>query len=91
MDFPFPKYPWSFHSSGTVQYFSQCSPLLLFLSQKNEMEKKFQELEAGVICPSTNPYSYIIVMGIHVDISGHPPITTGSKQSFRNLLFLAVF
>jgi hypothetical protein len=28
---------------------------------------------------------------IQVDISGHPPIPTGSKQFFGNLLFLAVF
>jgi hypothetical protein len=28
---------------------------------------------------------------IHVDIDGHPPIPTGSKQSSGNLLFFAVF
>jgi hypothetical protein len=28
---------------------------------------------------------------IQVDIGGHPPIPTGSKQSSGNLLFLAVF
>jgi hypothetical protein len=28
---------------------------------------------------------------IQVDIDGHPPIPTGSKQSSGNLLFLAVF
>jgi hypothetical protein len=28
---------------------------------------------------------------IQVDIDGHPPIPTGSKQFFGNLLFLAVF
>jgi hypothetical protein len=28
---------------------------------------------------------------IQVDISGHPPIPTGSKQSSGNLLFLVVF
>jgi hypothetical protein len=33
-------------------------------------------------------------MVIQVDISGHPPFSTGSKQfsgNFGNLLFLAVF
>jgi hypothetical protein len=31
--------------------------------QKNEIEKSFQELlEAGVIHPSTNPYSSLVVM-----------------------------
>jgi hypothetical protein len=28
---------------------------------------------------------------IQVDICGHPPIPTGSKQSSSNLLFLAIF
>jgi hypothetical protein len=28
---------------------------------------------------------------MQVDIGGHPPIPTGSKQCFGNLLFLAVF
>jgi hypothetical protein len=36
------------------------------------------------------PVPNIIPM-IQVDINGHPPIPTGSKQSSHNLLFLAVF
>jgi len=32
-----------------------------------------------------------IMLVIQVDIGGHPPIPTGSKQFFGNLLFLAVF
>jgi hypothetical protein len=37
---------------------------------------------------------YLIILLIQVDIGGHPPFLTGSKQffgNFGNLLFLAVF
>jgi hypothetical protein len=33
----------------------------------------------------------LILTLIQVDIGGHPPTPTGSKQSSGNLLFLAVF
>jgi hypothetical protein len=37
---------------------------------------------------------YLIILLIQVDIGGHPPCLTGSKQfsgNFGNLLFLAAF
>jgi hypothetical protein len=41
----------------------------------------------GILIPQKQIYNILI----QVDIDGDPPIPIGSKQSYGNLLFLAVF